>query len=90
MAPEAVNNDGKLDLCMVTHLSRGKLIKTIIHYTKGTQRGLHGITMDRADSFSIKALKGSLIAHADGETICTESKELDVTCIPQPINIMHR
>lgn len=90
MAPEAVNNDGLLDLCMVTHLTRGKLIKTIMHYTKGTQRGLPGITMDRSNLFKIKALEGSLAAHADGETICLDGKELEVSCIPRAIKILHR
>ena len=90
MAPDAVNNDGKLDLCMVTHLTRRKLIRTIIHYTKGTQRGLPGITMDRADSFTLKAVKGTMAVHADGETICLDGKELKVTCIPQSLQIIHR
>ncbi|MCD6396645.1 MAG: YegS/Rv2252/BmrU family lipid kinase [Spirochaetaceae bacterium] len=90
MAPEAVNNDGQLDLCMVAHLTRRKLIKTIIHYTKGTQKGLPGITMDRSNSFSIKAIQGSMAAHADGETICLNGKELEVSCIPQAIKIIHR
>ena len=90
MAPDAVNNDNLLDLCMVTHLSRGKLIKTIIHYTKGTQNGLPWITMDRAASFKIKAVTGTLKAHADGETICLDGRELEVECIPSPIRIIHK
>ncbi|MBI9103802.1 MAG: YegS/Rv2252/BmrU family lipid kinase [Spirochaetales bacterium] len=89
MAPEAVNNDGLLDLCMVAHKNRRQLIKTIIHYTKGTQKRLPGITIDRADSFTLKALKGGMVVHADGETICTEGKELEIKCIPSPIKIIH-
>ncbi|MBN2656037.1 MAG: diacylglycerol kinase family lipid kinase [Spirochaetales bacterium] len=89
MAPEAVNNDGMLDLCMVDHLTRLKLIKTIFHYTKGTQRGLDGITMDRGDHFHIRALDGGLVVHADGETICIDGKELEVSCIPGPVRIIH-
>lgn len=90
MAPDAINNDGKLDLCMVAHLTRRKLIRTIIHYTKGTQKGLPGITMDSSHSFKLKAVKGSMAAHADGETICLDGKELEITCIPQPLKIIHR
>jgi len=90
MAPEAVNNDGLLDLCMVAHKNRRQLIKTIIHYTKGTQKGLPGITIDKAESFKLKALKGGMVVHADGETICTEGKELEINCIPNPIKIIHR
>ncbi|MBB6481844.1 diacylglycerol/lipid kinase family protein [Spirochaeta isovalerica] len=89
MAPDAVNNDGMLDLCMVDHLTRFKLMKTIFHYTKGTQRGLEGITMDRADHFHIKALDGGLVVHADGETVCIDGRELEVSCIPGPLRIIH-
>lgn len=89
MAPDAINNDGLLDLCMVDHLTRRKLIKTIIHYTKGTQQGLPGITMDKADHFLMKAIKGGFAVHADGETICVDGKELEISCIPSPIRIIH-
>lgn len=89
MAPDAINNDGLLDLCMVDHLTRLKLIKTVFHYTKGTQKGLPGITMDKANHFLMKALKGSFIVHADGETICIDGKELEISCIPSPIRIIH-
>lgn len=90
MAPEAVHNDGELDLCMVSHLTRRRLMRTIFHYTKGTQRGLPGITMDKSEFFTIKAVEGVLKAHADGETICLDGKELEVSCIPSPLKIIHK
>jgi len=89
MAPDAINNDGMLDLCMVDHLTRFKLMKAIFHYTKGTQRGLDGIFMDRSDRFHIKAIEGGLVVHADGETICIDGRELDIKCIPGPVRIIH-
>ena len=89
MAPDAVNNDGLLNLCMVEHRNRRRLIKAIIHYTKGTQRGLPGITMDKSKLFRLKALKGGMIVHADGETICVEGKELEIQCIPSPVRIIY-
>lgn len=88
MAPDAVNNDGMLDLCVVEHQNRRKLIKAIMHYTKGTQHGLPGITMDQSSTFSLKALNGGMIVHADGETICVEGKQLEIKCIPSPIRII--
>jgi len=88
MAPDAVNSDGKLDLCMVSRLSRGKLMKTIVHYTKGTQKGLDWVTIDQATTYGLKALKGGMIVHADGETICTDGKELTVECVPGPLRIL--
>ncbi len=90
MAPEAVNNDGWLDLCVVKHINRRKLINAVSHYLKGTQKGLEGIIMDRSNLFNIKALSGKLIVHADGEIICTDGKELTITCLEKPIRIIHK
>ena len=55
MAPDAINNDGLFDLCMVDHKNRRQLIRAIMHYTKGTQKGLPGISTDRAPSYTIRA-----------------------------------
>ncbi len=90
MAPDAVNSDGQLDLCMVSRLSRGKLMKTIVHYTKGTQKNLPWVATDRAAAYGLKALKGGMIVHADGETICTDGKELMIECIPGPLRILKK
>ncbi|MGL1893211.1 MAG: diacylglycerol kinase family lipid kinase [Spirochaetaceae bacterium] len=89
MAPDAVNNDGQLDLCIVKHINRRTLLTSVKHYTKGTQKGTEGIIMDRAKSYNIKALNGNLIVHADGETICTTGKELKIDCIPEALRIIH-
>ena len=88
MAPAAVNNDGKLDLCMVDRLSRTKLMKTIVHYTKGSQNTLDWVSFDRAEGFSLKAVKGGMVVHADGETICIDGKQLEISCLPAAINML--
>jgi len=90
MAPKAVNNDGMLDICIVERRSRAKLMKAIMHYTKGTQEGLPGVYMDRAKGFTLKALTGGMVVHADGETICIDGQELEISCLPGVLSILHR
>jgi len=89
MGPNAVLDDGLLDICTVRHQpSRMALLKIISHYTKGTQGQCKGVSMDRGLRFHLKALEGGMAAHCDGETICYEGKELEITCIPGALRLI--
>lgn len=88
MGPQAVLNDGLLDICMVRRMSRMKLVKMIAHYTKGTQEKAAGVTMGRASSIVLTAAEGGMVVHADGETICLEGKSLTVNCIPGALRLI--
>jgi len=89
MGPNALLDDGLLDICYVQHQEkRGKLLKIFSHYTKGTQINCEGVKMDKGVKFHLTALAGSLAAHCDGETICYEGKELDIICFPAALRIM--
>jgi diacylglycerol kinase (ATP) len=52
MTPEAENDDGMLDLCMVEQQTRFRLVRLIVAYIKGTQKGMKGVTMDRSEKIS--------------------------------------
>jgi diacylglycerol kinase family enzyme len=89
MGPKALLDDGLLDICYVKHQpSRLSLLKILKHYTKGTQEQCDGVTFGRGTSFKLTALEGGLAAHCDGETICYDGKELDITCIPNAIRLI--
>ena len=88
MAPGGKVDDGILDLCMpVKHISRIKMVKLMLQYTKGTQADNPVITMAKSLEYEIEAVTGSLICHADGETICTDGKKLKIECIPNALQI---
>ena len=88
MAPEGKVDDGVFDLCMpVKHISRLKMVKLMLQYTKGTQRDNPVITMAKSVEYNVEAVTGSLVCHADGETICTDGKELRIECIPGALQI---
>lgn len=80
MAPEGINHDGLLNICMTKQGSRLKLLKAMLHYTKGTQSTLDDTKTDTAKSYHLLAVEGELAVHADGEIICIAGKELTVSC----------
>lgn len=88
MAPQASNRDSLLDLCMASEMSRGAMLKAIGMYTKGTQSRHPGIRVEKSESFRIEATSGGLVCHADGETICTDGKQLTVHCLPNRLSII--
>jgi YegS/Rv2252/BmrU family lipid kinase len=89
MGPNAVLDDGLLDICYVQHQkSRFDLLKIISHYTKGTQGECKGVTFGRGKNFHLKALEGGMAAHCDGETVCYEGKELEITCVPGALRLI--
>lgn len=90
MAPHAVNNDGLLDMCLVERVRRYRMLGIVLSYTKGRQGQKKGVSLDRAPFYTLKALRGGLVVHADGETICTDGKELEVSCISGALEIIHR
>jgi YegS/Rv2252/BmrU family lipid kinase len=89
MGPHAVINDGAFDICIVRHQpSRLKLLNIVLKYPKGKQGECDGVTMGRAKLFSLKALKGGMASHCDGETVCYDGKELFITTIPQALRLV--
>ena len=90
MAPNANNNDGLLNLCMTQQGTRRKLLHTMLHYTKGTQAQLDNTKTALISSITLKAIKGVMAVHADGETICVDGKELEISCIPNALKIISR
>lgn len=90
MAPQGDPSDGLLDLCIVADLPRRKLVPLIPKVMAGTQGTHPSVKMLHSRCVNIKAVKGSLPAHADGETLCTEGKELNIELLPQQIEFYSR
>lgn len=88
MAPNAAPDDGHLDLCIASQVSRIGILTLIPKFIKGTQAASPKIKTGTASTIKITALDGSLPVHADGETICKEGKEVDIELIPHPLNIL--
>jgi len=86
MAPRSINHDGEFDLCIARgSLKRSQLLTAMTQYTKGSQERNPHIYTRRSRFVRIEAVEGSLACHADGETICTEGRELTVECMPRAL-----
>jgi diacylglycerol kinase (ATP) len=88
MAPESLSGDGMFDICIVGQVSRSGIFALIPRFMKGTQRDHPAIHFARSTKVSITAIEGTLPAHADGETLCTEGKKLSMKIIPQVVEII--
>jgi diacylglycerol kinase family enzyme len=88
MGPNALLDDGELDICFIRHPpTRLRLINAVFHYTKGTQAELKDAYMGRATHFHLTALEGGMPAHCDGETVCYDGKELEISCVPGALRL---
>jgi diacylglycerol kinase (ATP) len=88
MAPLGNPGDGYFDLCIVSAPSRARIFGLIPYFLKGTQASQPEITTGRTNKITVKALKGTLPAHCDGETLCEEGQALSMEIVPAAIEII--
>ncbi len=88
MAPQSKIADGLFDLCIVGQVSRMGILGLIPQFTKGTQAGHPKVSMRQSRLVKVTAEHGSLPAHADGETLCTEGETLSLELLPGAIEIV--
>jgi diacylglycerol kinase (ATP) len=88
MAPEAKIDDGLFDLCIAGQLSKMGILALIPRFMQGTQASHPAVQTGRTNKITVTALEGVLPAHADGETICTEGKQLTVELFAGEIDVI--
>jgi diacylglycerol kinase (ATP) len=90
MAPEGKPDDGLFDLCIAREVSRARIFGLIPHFMRGTQATQEPIRTGRAQRLVVTAVEGTLPAHADGETLCTEGQRLEMELLPSQIEIIYQ
>ena len=88
MAPDGKPDDALFDLTIAAEVSRPRILALIPRFMQGTQAGHPAIRTGRARRVVVTALEGSLPAHADGETICTDGRELTLEIVPRQIEVI--
>jgi len=88
MAPDGDPTDGRLNWCHTKQEARLKLLAAMKAYTRGSQAERDDTETGHGSVISIKAVKGTLAVHADGETICERGKELEVTIRPGALRLI--
>ncbi|MHB1354804.1 MAG: diacylglycerol/lipid kinase family protein [Anaerolineae bacterium] len=90
MTPDSAIDDGLFDMCIIHQVSKLHALALIPRFFSGSQAKDKATTMARARVVTLKAIKGSLPAHADGETLCVEGQELKLEILPRQIEIIYQ
>ncbi len=88
MAPNSDPEDGLFNLCLASSVPQIKILGVAAKFIKGNQEGHPAIQMRQSKKVVVKALTGSIPAHADGETICYAGSELTIELIPQALEVI--
>ncbi len=88
MAPEGENDDGQFDMCVAEEVKKATIFGLILRFIRGTQASHPSIRMARTNTIRVTALRGTLPAHADGETLCTDGDQLSLTMQPGKLEII--
>jgi diacylglycerol kinase (ATP) len=88
MAPKGDPGDGWLDLCIAASASKLRIFQLITFFMKGTQATQPEVKTAKAKKISIIALKGTMPAHCDGETLCYNGTKLEIELLPQQLEFV--
>jgi len=90
MSPDALPDDGLLDLCIAEQVSSLQVLRLIPYFMRGTQATQPVIKTGRAARITITAEDGPLPAQADGEIISTEGRHLEIELLPRQLEIIYQ
>jgi YegS/Rv2252/BmrU family lipid kinase len=90
MTPHSLPDDGKYDLCLVAEVKRSQMPGLMALVMKGTQETHPAVTTAQAQKIELRALQGSLPAHADGVTLCEAGESIAVEILPAALSIITR
>ena len=85
-APDAVPNDGLLDVCIIYGLNKLQLIPVLLASIKGRHTHFKGVQTMRCRHIDIKS-KSPQPVHADGEA-CGMHTSLEVSCCPHSLKML--
>ena len=85
--PQARYDDGEMDLCIATDVSRREVVPLIPKLMKGKHTDHPKIIMDRTRSLTLRS-DDPLPCQADGETIAENLHLVKITTIPQRLRVV--
>jgi len=88
MAPQGVFDDGLLNIVIARSVSRSKIFILIRRFLQGTQASDPAILTACTRRIRVTAVEGTLPAHADGETLCTQGKQLTIELLPCQLKLI--
>ncbi len=86
ITPDAILDDGRLDLCIVRRVSRLGILQLIPKFLKATHVDDGRVQMDRGQRVHVDVPDG-LAAHVDGEIFAVAARELDIEVLPRRLTV---
>jgi len=87
LTPDAIIDDGILDICIIGKVPVPKFLFNIPKAIKGTHGSIREIVMLKTKSLSVRS-DTPFYAHLDGEVIDRPVKKLDLTIIPRGLTVI--
>jgi diacylglycerol kinase (ATP) len=88
MAPDGNPGDGIFDICLAGAVSQIRILPVAATFISGKQENDRAVKMLRGKKVSVRAVEGTIPAHADGETICTAGQSLSVELLPAALEVV--
>jgi diacylglycerol kinase (ATP) len=88
MAPQSKNDDGLFTVCLAGQVSRLGIFLLIPRFIQGSQAGHPAIRYLDTSHLRVRALTGTLAAHADGETVSTEADRIEAEILPRAVDVI--
>lgn len=85
ICPDAVPNDGFLDVCIVNDMSRIDLLRNLVKVFNGTHIAARGVTMVRGQTITVQPVATQYV-HTDGESYLTSP--VKITAYKQKLRIL--
>ncbi len=84
--PDAQPDDGLLDLCITREIGKMDMLALVPRFMDGSHVNHEAVTMARAERVVISS-PDELIAHADGEMLCTDAHRLEFEILPRRLRV---
>ncbi len=84
--PDAQPDDGLFDVCMVREIGRLAMLGLVPRFINGSHVDYEAVTMKRAAHILVTS-SDNLIAHVDGEMLCTEAHRLEFSILPHRLKV---
>jgi diacylglycerol kinase (ATP) len=85
--PDAQPDDGLLDLCIAEAVGKLTQLSLVPRFMDGSHKDHPAVTMTRT-KHAIITSPDNLIAHVDGEMLCTEAHRLEFEILPQRLRVV--
>lgn len=88
LTPDAVPDDGALDVCLARPLTLRRISRVLPLAMKAAHTSEPEIQMGRAGRIAIRATKGSFPVHADGEAVSNAALAVDAEVLPGAVRAL--